>query len=219
MATVILPNRDPEDFFDPSIFDASIDMDDPTDEKNDFNDSFIDDVLEKVNTINKESPAVQQDEPMEEEEEVVVSHRPKRAGLRKRVVIEKVLDDQDDNDEDGSQFVRRQVEQPQGIEVEQPQRIDVEQPQHIEVEQPQRIEVEKIEEIQRSQAIPTETQVILVQSQVVQTGEKGTKRKSDTTDVGVFAKMNASEQRNLVRLKLLESLNMEMELIRIDNKK
>ena len=206
MATVILPNRDPEDIFDPSIFDVSLDMDDPTDDKNEFNDSFIDDVVEKVNTTNKESQAVQQDEPMEEEEEEVVSHRPKRAGLRKQVVVEKVQDDQGDNNgddpnpvnhpgEDGPQFVRRQVEQPQ------------------------RNEVEKIEEIQRSQAVPTETQVILVQSQVVQTGEKGTKRKSDNTDIDVFAKMNASEQRNLVRLRLLESLNMEMELIRIDNKK
>ena len=210
MATVILPNRDPEDIFDPSIFDVSLDMDDPTDDKNEFNDSFIDDVVEKVNTTNKESQAVQQDEPMEEEEEEVVSHRPKRAGLRKQVVIKKVQDDQGDNNEDehgddpnpvnhpgedGPQFVRRQVEQPQ------------------------RNEVEKIEEIQRSQAVPTETQVILVQSQVVQTGEKGTKRKSDNTDIDVFAKMNASEQRNLVRLRLLESLNMEMELIRIDNKK
>lgn len=200
MATVILPNRDPEDHFDPSIFDVSLDMDDPMDDKNDFNDSFLDDVLEEVKTNNKESPVVQQDEPMEEEE--VVSHRPKRVGLRKRVVIEEVEDDHEETPnpenhpgEDGAQFVRPQVKQPQGIEVE------------------------KIEEIQRSQVVPTETQVILVQSQVVQTGVKGTKRKSDDTDIGLFAKMNASEQRNLVRLKLLESLNMEMELVRIDNKK
>ena len=53
-------------------------------------------------------------------------------------------------------------------------------------------------------------QIVRTQTQITQ-GDKGRKRKNET-DIEAFAQMNGAQQRNLLRYKLLQGLQMEMEL-------
>ena len=53
-------------------------------------------------------------------------------------------------------------------------------------------------------------QIVRTQTQITQR-DQGRKRKNET-DIEAFAKMNGAQQRNLLRYKLLQGLQMEMEL-------
>jgi hypothetical protein len=212
MASVLLPDREIEDNFDPSIFDESIDMEED-DDRLELNDSFIEEAFPKVI-----GNLVEATEAMEIEE-VLETPIPDDFPVASQVgIIEKAASQVGNVEKAASQLgnVEKAAIQLGNVEKAASQLGNVEktasQLGNVEKAASQLGNVEKA--ASQVRVIATQSQMIVVhrtQSQVICSGEKGRKRKSDT-DVDMFAQMNSAQQRNFCRLKMLEGLNMETEI-------
>ena len=203
MASVLLPNREIEDNFDPSIFDESIDMeeDDVRDDGLEFNDSFIEEAFPKV--IGNQVEATEAMEIEEVHEKTIPDEFPIASQVG---IIEK-----------GASQVGNEVEKA-AIQLGDVQ-LGNEKKAPIQLGNDEKASEENGNVQKPSnqvRVIASQSQMIVVhrtQSQVIRSGEKGRKRKSDTdVDVEMFAQMNSAQQRNFCRLKMLEGLNMETEI-------
>lgn len=75
----------------------------------------------------------------------------------------------------------------------------------------QKSQVNIVTQDQGDGTVKTQSQMVVVQTQVTHAADKSRKRKNDT-DVDVIAGMSGAEQRNMIRMKVLEGLTMEMNL-------
>ena len=75
----------------------------------------------------------------------------------------------------------------------------------------QKSQVKIITQDQGDGTVKTQSQMVVVQTQVTHAADKTRKRKNDS-EIDVIAGMRGDEQRNMIRMKVLEGLNMETNL-------
>ena len=228
MASVLLPNREIEDNFDPSLFDESIDLeeDDVHDDGLELNDSFIEEAFPKV--IGNQVEATEAMEIEEVHEKTIPDEFPIASQVG---IIEKGAS-QVGNDVEKAAIQLGEVqlgnEEKAPIQLGEVQ-LGNEEKARIQIGNDEKASSQlgngektgsQLGNVQKPsnqvRVIASQSQMIVVhrtQSQVIRSGEKGRKRKSDTdVDVEMFAQMNSAQQRNFCRLKMLEGLNMETEI-------